>query len=159
MVLYPACWVTPQLTVVSAPSFNQALECMRGTAALRGWCPTRWWHMQRQQFPDRPAMIREASGHRWCGPAPGVGQTGMWCAEMIDRPDQIHAMLQRQGVACQRRLRRASAARRSRNVAFSRSMYAVLLTPAPCDRRRSVSTRAGVPSTMRRSVATTRRRS
>ena len=39
------------------------------------------------------------------------------------------------------------------------SMYAVLITPSPCDRRRSVSTRAGVPSMMRRSVATTRRRS
>jgi hypothetical protein len=39
------------------------------------------------------------------------------------------------------------------------SINAVLLTPSPCDRRRSVSTRAGVPSTMRRSVSTTRRRS
>ena len=33
------------------------------------------------------------------------------------------------------------------------------MTPSPCDRRRSVSTRAGVPSTMRRAVSTTRRRS
>ena len=42
---------------------------MRGTPTLRGWCPTRWWHMKRQQFLDRPAMIRDASGHRRCGPA------------------------------------------------------------------------------------------
>src|SRR5439155_24072126 len=39
------------------------------------------------------------------------------------------------------------------------SMYAVLITPPPCERWRSVSTRAGVPSTLRRSVSTTRRRS
>ena len=38
------------------------------------------------------------------------------------------------------------------------STKAVLMTPSPCERRRSVSTRAGVPSTRRRSVATTRRR-
>ena len=37
------------------------------------------------------------------------------------------------------------------------SMYAVLITPSPCERRLSVSTRAGVPSTMRRSTSTTRR--
>jgi hypothetical protein len=33
------------------------------------------------------------------------------------------------------RRRRASGARRSRHVALSRSMSAVLLTPSPCDRR------------------------
>src|SRR5882724_1805156 len=37
------------------------------------------------------------------------------------------------------------------------SMYAVLITLSPCERRLSVSTRAGVPSTMRRSTSTTRR--
>src|SRR5256885_330777 len=37
------------------------------------------------------------------------------------------------------------------------STKAVLMTPSPCARRRSVSTRAGVPSTMRRSTSTTRR--
>src|SRR5437870_1549916 len=37
------------------------------------------------------------------------------------------------------------------------SMYAVLITPSPCERRLSVSTRAGVPSTRRRSMSTTRR--
>ena len=36
-------------------------------------------------------------------------------------------------------------------------MEAVLITPSPCERRRSVSTRAGVPSTMRCSTSTTRR--
>src|SRR5712692_6933994 len=56
------------------------------------------------------------------------------------------------------RPRRVSDARRSRKVALSRSMEAVLITPSPCERRRSVSTRAGVPSTMRRSTSTTRRR-
>ena len=39
------------------------------------------------------------------------------------------------------------------------SLYAVWITPSPCARRRSGSTRAGVPSTRRRSVAPPRRRS
>ena len=94
--------VAPQLTVVSAPPLNQALERMRGTPTLLGWCPTRRWHMKRQQFLDGPAMIRDASSHRRCGPATGVGQTRMRCAKIIDRTDQIHAMLQRQRAARQR---------------------------------------------------------
>src|SRR6266478_1287597 len=80
--------VAPQLTVVPTPSFNQALKRLRGTPSLRGWRPTRRWHMQRQQFLDGPAMIRDASGHRRCCPATGVGQTRMRCAEMLDRTDQ-----------------------------------------------------------------------
>ncbi len=95
-------WVAPQLTVVPTPPFNQALERMRGTPSLRGWRPTWRWHMKRQQFSDRPAMIRDASGHRWCGPATGVGQTRMRCTEIIDRTDQIHTMLQRQRAPRQR---------------------------------------------------------
>ena len=55
------------------------------------------------------------------------------------------------------RPRRVSDAKRSRHVALSRSMQAVLITPAPCERRLSVSTRAGVPSTMRRSRSMPRR--
>jgi hypothetical protein len=78
-------------------------------------------------------------------------------AKVIDRAHQKHPSCSVRVWRANARHRRASGARRSRNVAFSRSMYAVLLTPSPCDRRRSVSTRAGVPSTMRRSVATTRR--
>src|SRR5215831_18652723 len=84
--------VAPQLTVVSAPSFNQALERMRGTPSLRGWRPTRRWHVKRQQFPDRPAMIRDARGHRRGGPATGVGQTRMGCAKIIDRAHQEHPL-------------------------------------------------------------------
>ena len=57
------------------------------------------------------------------------------------------------------RHRRASGARRSRNVAVSRSMSAVLLPPPPCERQRSVSTRAGGPAPRRRSVSMPRRRS
>ena len=113
--------------------------------------------MKRQQFLDGPAMIRNASSHRRCGPATNVGQTRMRCTKIIDRTDQVHAMLQRLGAA---RQCAPSAGQRSQpltNVALSRSMYAVLITPSPCDRRLNVSTRAGVPSTMRRSVSTTRR--
>src|SRR5215471_7856860 len=93
--------VAPQLTVVSAPSFNQALERMRGTPSRRGWRPTRRWHMKRQQFPDRPALIRDARGHRRGGPATGVGQTRMGCAKIIDRAHQEHPLVQRQGLAGQ----------------------------------------------------------
>lgn len=57
------------------------------------------------------------------------------------------------------RPRRVREARRARTVACRRAMSAVCMTPSPCERRRSVSTRAGVPSTMRRSVSTTRQRS
>ena len=53
--------------------------------------------------------------------------------------------------------RRVSAAKRSRNVAWSRALDAVLITPFPCARRLRVSTRVGVPSTLRRSMSTTRR--
>src|SRR4029453_12741398 len=49
-----------------------------------------------------PTVGRYASSHRRCGPAPGVGQTRMRRAEVINRPDKIHAMLQCQGVTRQR---------------------------------------------------------
>src|ERR1700704_2370947 len=85
--------VAPHLTVVPAPPCNQAFERMRGTPTLLGWCPTGWRYVIRQQFSDTPAMIRDARRHRRCRPALGVGQTGMGCAEIIDRSDQIHTML------------------------------------------------------------------
>ena len=40
-------------------------------------------------------MICDASGHRRGGLVAEVGQTRMRCTEIIDRPDQIHTMLQR----------------------------------------------------------------
>ena len=52
--------------------------------------------MKRQEFLDGPAVVSDASGHCRRGPATGVGQTRMGCAEIIDRTDQIHTMLQRQ---------------------------------------------------------------
>ena len=47
-------------------------------------------------------MVRDASSHRRSGPATGMGQTRMRRTEIIDRPDQIHPMLQRQRAARQR---------------------------------------------------------
>src|SRR2546425_2540955 len=58
--------------------------------------------MKRQEFLDGPAVVSDASGHCRRGPATGVGQTRMGCAEIIDRPDQIHTMLKCQRVARQR---------------------------------------------------------
>jgi len=40
--------VTPQLTVVPAPSLDEAFERMRGTPTLFGRCPSRQRHMKRQ---------------------------------------------------------------------------------------------------------------
>src|SRR3977135_2897882 len=74
---------------------------MRGTPTLLGWRPAGWWHMKRQQFLDGPALIRDASGHRRCGPATGGGQTHMWRAKIIDGTDEIHTVLQCQRTARQ----------------------------------------------------------
>src|ERR1700675_1159110 len=74
---------------------------MRGTPTLLGWCPTRRRYVIRQQFSDTPAMIRDARSHRRCGLATGLGQTRVRCAKVIDCPNQIHAMLQRQRAARQ----------------------------------------------------------
>ena len=110
--------------------------------------------MQRQQFVHRPAMVCDPCRHGrrglvlWENLSCGV-QKVIHCAH------HKHPLVQGQVWRASARHRRASGARRSLNVAFSRSKYAVLITPSPCDRRRRVSTRAGVPSTMRRSVATT----
>src|SRR5437764_2143887 len=105
--------------------------------------------MKRPKLLHRPAMVGEPCCHGrrrlW-----GTAQTLMRHAKILDRPHHAHPLVQCQGLACQRP---------APNVALSRSMYAVLLTPSPCERRLSVSTRAGVPSTRRRSVSTTRRRS
>ncbi len=49
--------------------------------------------MQRQQCLDDPAMSSETRGHRRCGPALGLGQAPVRCAEIIARPDQMHTML------------------------------------------------------------------
>src|SRR6266699_402554 len=94
--------VAPQLTVVSAPPRYEAFQRMRGTPTLLGWCPARRWYMKRQEFRDGPAVVSDTSGHRRCCPATGVDQTRMRGAEIIDRTDEIHAMLQRQRAARQR---------------------------------------------------------
>jgi hypothetical protein len=94
--------VALQLTVVSAPPRYEAFQRMRGTPTLLGECPVRRWYMKRQQFLDGPAVVRDTSGHRRCCPATGVGQTRLRCAEIIDRTDERHAMLQRQCAARQR---------------------------------------------------------
>jgi hypothetical protein len=46
-------------------------------------------------------MLGDARGHCRGGPATGVGQTRLGGTDIIDRPDQIHAMWPRQGMACQ----------------------------------------------------------
>jgi hypothetical protein len=57
--------------------------------------------MQRQQFPDGPAMIRDASGHGRRRHT-SVAETRVRGAEVLHGPDQIQAMLQSQGVTRQR---------------------------------------------------------
>ena len=104
-------------------------------------------------------MIGNASSHCRCGLATGLGQTRVRCAEVIDRPDHIHAMLQGQRAARER----PASTRQRRQTLTERRIQPLDIrrvdAPSPCERRLSVSTRAGVPSTMRRLVSTTRRRS
>jgi len=92
--------------------------------------------MKRQQCLDGPAMLRDASGHRRCGPATAGGQTRMWRAKMIDRPDERHAMVQRQ---CAARQRPATA--RQRRQAFPKRRG----EPVTVDRRIALSTSASKP--------------
>ena len=67
-------WVAPQLTVVLAPPLDETCERMCRTPTLRGWRPTRWWHVIRQQFSHTPAMIRDPGGHRRGGLGPTEGK-------------------------------------------------------------------------------------
>jgi hypothetical protein len=84
------------------------------------------------------------------GPRPGWGRL-VWGVQTLSTVPIRYMPCGRVRVwLAKARPRRGSAASRSRNVALSRSMSAVLITPSPCDRRRRVSTRAGVPSPPRR---------
>ncbi len=81
---------------------HKAFERVRGTPTLLGWCPTRRRYLIRQQFSDTPALIGDASSHCRYGLATGLGQTRVRCAEVIARPDQLHALLQGQRAARER---------------------------------------------------------
>jgi len=58
--------------------------------------------MKRQEFSDGPDMLCDTSGHCRCGPPTDRRQTCMRGTKIIDRPNQVHAMLQGQRLACQR---------------------------------------------------------
>lgn len=105
--------------------------------------------MIRQQFLDTPAMIRDPGGHSWHRGACSA-ETRMRGTEMIPRAAQGHAVLQGGRAAGQRCQALAKGRVEPLDVRG-------VITPCPCERRRSVSTRAGVPATMRRSTSTTRR--
>jgi len=47
-------------------------------------------------------MIGDPSGHRWGGRRPGLAQTGVRRATVIDRTHPDHPLVQRQGLAGQR---------------------------------------------------------
>src|SRR6266545_5037303 len=81
-------------------------------------------------------MIANASNHSRGPLATGMGQTRMRCTEIIDRTDQIHAMLQRQRVACQRaastgQRRQTLPKRRIQSLDVRRVDHAVALGPTP----------------------------
>src|SRR5712691_3437968 len=94
--------VAPQLTVVSAPPRHEAFQRMRGTSTLLGGCPSRGRDRTRQQFPDSPAMIGDASSHRRRLLATCHVQAFMRRAEVRDGADQGHPLLQGQRAARQR---------------------------------------------------------
>ena len=121
--------------------------------------PARQRHMKRQQFVYCPAMISDPSSHGWrrllrIG-QPRLRRTTVmsWCLPRTSR----HAT---SGCGVPAPCRGGPAAPGVPGTwRWRTSMSAVLITPSPGDRHRSVATRAGVPSTIRRSVSTTRRRS
>ena len=112
---------------------------------------------------DGPAMIGDPGGHgrrpldtphagRRCGEA----QTGMVRTEVVDAADQIPPLPQRQRMTHER----STATCQRRQALPERGLEPLDVGcvdhPVPCERRLSVSTRAGVPSTIRRSTSTTR---
>ena len=81
-------------------------------------------------------MIGDASSHCRCGLATGLGQTRVRCAAVIDRPDQIHAMLQGQRAV---RERLASARQRRQTLTERRmqpldAVWTTLTLRAPPER-------------------------
>jgi hypothetical protein len=92
-----------------APALNQAFQGMRGTPTSLRWYPARWRYMERQQCSNRPAMVGDPSRHGRC---PGdrcrarrlgsKAETRVIRAKVIDRANQVHPVLQRQRVTCER---------------------------------------------------------
>ena len=106
-------------------------------------------------------MIGDPGGHGWsplqtrhAGRRGGEAQTGMVRTEVVDASDE-YSMLQRQRTTRQRppttcQRRQALPERGIEPL----DVVPCCITPFPCERRLSVSTRAGVPSMMRRSTST-----
>ena len=99
--------------------------------------------MKRQQFFDGPAMIRNLGGHGRCplhrpptGPRTGEAQARMIRTEVVDRTDQIHAMLQsrctaRQCSAASGQRRQSLTERRVQPLDVCRVDHPVALRAAP----------------------------
>src|SRR5215831_13485304 len=90
-------------------SAQQVLQRSRRAPTAFGWCPARWRHVKRQQFPNTPAMVGDPGGHR--GRALHTratscrlrhSQTLMRRAEVVDGADQVHAVPQRASLPRQR---------------------------------------------------------
>jgi hypothetical protein len=111
--------------------------------------------MRRQQGVYTPAMIRDPGSHSGRRGARSA-ETCMRGTKIIHGANQIHPVLHAHRAACQ-----GSASTRQRCQALTKGRGEPLdvggVTPSPCERRRRVSPRAGVPSTMRRSTSTPRR--
>ena len=136
---------------------NEAFTHIRGTPTLLGWCPTRRWHVIRQQFVHTPAMIRARSGHGRRRCVSGT-ETCMRGTKVIHGANQIHPVLQGHHAACQcppstRQRGQAFAERRIQPFDIRRvdPPFALQATPARLDACRAHS------STMRRSTSTTQR--
>src|SRR5262245_61047857 len=92
--------------------------------------------MKRQQLLNGPAMIRDASGHGRGGPALHGSEARMWGAEIIDRTNKVHPMLQRaqmtrQSAPPSRQRREVFAEGRVQPLNIGRVDHAVSLRLAP----------------------------
>ena len=110
--------VAPQLTVVTNASARSGVQCPCRTSTPLRWYPARQRHMKRQQFVQRPAMVRDSCRHGRRR-LPCLRQTRMRHAKVRNRP---HKHIP----SCSLRVWRASARHR-------RALTPVLGTPVhPC---------------------------
>jgi hypothetical protein len=84
------------MVVIAHPPVNQRLEAFGTAPPAFGGLPAWRRHVVLQEFVDGPAMVRDPGGHRRRPLHPlGACEAAMDGTEVVDRPDQVHAVLQR----------------------------------------------------------------
>ena len=118
------------MVVIAHPPINQRLEAFGTASPAFGGLPAGRRHVVLQEFVDGPAMIRDPGGHRRRPLHPlGGREAVMERTEVVDCPDQVHAVLQRpllprQAAGAARQARQARAERAIEPFDIGRSAYA-----------------------------------